>query len=346
MKIYSFLAALICGLLLAAMITGAFWAGNRYRKTSIVCPENRIEEEEYADLSPYTIEILANTWVIEGEIELVEEIEERDKCISYKFSHSFDPTLEYKDPAKVRRVTGIINKPKSTEKGGAVLMIRGYVDQLIYESGMGTERAAEVFCDNGYITIAPDYLGYGGSDSEAGNIFETRFQTYSTTLSVLAAMQSIQQWDNKNLYIWGHSNGGQIALTLLTITETTYPTSLWAPVSKGFPYNVLFYTDESDDGGKLIRSELAKLEEKYDSRKFSFREYTDRIKAPIIIHQGTGDTSVPAGWSREIYNMLANREDVETKLYEYQGADHNLVPNWSEVVKRDLEFFGEFHINY
>ena len=50
---------------------------------------------------------------------------------------------------------------------------------------MGTKRVGEYFAENGYITLAPDFLGYGGSDSESENIFESRFQTYTTTLTLL-----------------------------------------------------------------------------------------------------------------------------------------------------------------
>ena len=47
---------------------------------------------------------------------------------------------------------------------------------------------------------------------EAGNIFETRFQTYVTALNLLSSVSSIGDWDRKNVFIWGHSNGGQVAL--------------------------------------------------------------------------------------------------------------------------------------
>ena len=100
----------------------------------------------------------------------------------------------------------------------------------------------EYFRDNEYITLAPDFLGYGGSDSESSNIFESRFQTYTTVLTLLKSInkENFPNWDQKNIFIWAHSNGGQIALTVLEITGENYPTVLWAPVTESFPYSILF----------------------------------------------------------------------------------------------------------
>ena len=207
-------------------------------------------------------------------------------------------------------------------------------------------------------------MGYGGSDEEAGNIFESRFQTYTTALVLLKTLEALPtgsdlvkgptQLTNQPastsanlgglinhgpISIWGHSNGGQIALTLLEATMGTYPTVLWAPVSKPFPYSVLYYTDESDDLGKLIRRELANFEEDYDVEQFSIHKYYDRVRAPIQLHQGTTDDAVPDKWSYELNKKLKEQE-VDIDYLVYPGADHNLKPSWNTAVQKSLEFFS------
>lgn len=286
-------------------------------------------------LAKYQIEKLASAQIRAGIIEISENIKKEELFESYLFKMSFDPELNGKEN---KLITGLINMPSGDEKYPVVLMIRGYVDQESYETGMGTKNAAEAFAQAGMITIAPDFLGYGGSSMEADNIFETRLQTYTTVLSLINAVEQIEKWDGKNILIWGHSNGGQIALTILTITGEDYPTSLWAPVSKPFPYNVLYYTDESDDGGKMIRRELAKMEEVYNTSEFSFTNYLDRIRAPLQIQQGTADEAVPARWSDELAEKLKEAK-VEVDYISYFGADHNLRPKWNEAVERDINFF-------
>ena len=69
--------------------------------------------------------------------------------------------------------------------------------------------------------------------------------------------------------------------------------------------------------------------------------YLDRVVAPVQIHQGTADESVPVEWNRDLVRRM--QEDGEAgngvTYYEYTGADHNLVPSWSIVVERDINFF-------
>lgn len=271
-------------------------------------------------LEKYSIENLSTSDIKPGKIEI-----DRNK-----FIFEFSPDLS----GKTKKISGSINIPEGDGPFPVIVMFRGFVDQKIYQTGMGTSRAAEYFSKNGFITIAPDFLGYAQSDKEAENIFESRFQTYVTAISLINSVKSISQFDNKNIFIWGHSNGGQIALTTLEVTGGNYPTILWAPVSKPFPYSILYYTDESDDKGKFIRTELAKFETDYDVEKYSLANYFDKIKAPVQIHQGTDDDAIPVEWSRNLEKALD-----DSKLIIHAGADHDMRPVWDLAVFQSLQFY-------
>ncbi len=289
-------------------------------------------------LEKYTIENLATSKLEEGNIQIEEAISEEDDFTSYLFSLEFKPSLKDRE---IKKVTGQLNIP--TEKGEypIIVMFRGYVDQEIYETGIGTRKSAAVFAQNGFITIAPDFLGYADSDIQAENIFESRFQTYTAALSILRSLDSIPGWDGINIFLWGHSNGGQVALTVLEITGNNYSTVLWAPVTKSFPYSILYYTDESEDKGKYIRRELAKFENLYDVEQYSIDNYLERINAPIQLHQGTSDNAIPIEWTNEFVDIL-NELEKETTYYTYPGANHNMVPSWNTVVERNLVFFNKY----
>ncbi len=247
-------------------------------------------------------------------------------------------------------ISGQMNLPKfkvqsskfkvKSEKLPVIIMIRGYVDKDKYATGVGTKNAAAVFARNDFITVAPDFLGYGASDPEPENELESRFLRPPAILQLLTSLPNLPQADSEKVFIWAHSNGGQIALSVSEISGRPIPAALWAPVSKPFPYSILYYTDEADDHGKYLRRAVADFESSYDSEEFSIINYFDWITAPVQIHQGTGDDSVPWQWSQQLTKELQNR-NLDVKLYQYPGANHNLQPasSWNAAVSRDLQFF-------
>jgi dienelactone hydrolase len=293
-------------------------------------------------LAVYSIPSLQKNPSIADRMEITQTLADKKDLTSYKFLMYFAA-----NPSKLenKKTSGMVNIPKGDGAFPLIIMIRGYVDQTIYQTGVGTKNAAEYFAQNGYVTLSLDYLGYADSDSEAGNIFESRFQTYTTTLSLFQLVNTqklpqeiLSKWDRKNVFIWAHSNGGQVALTTLAITKGSYPTVLWAPVTKFFPYSVLYYTDDSADGGKLIRRELAKFEDLYDTNDFSFTSFLTDIHAPIQFEQGTADDAINYQWTRTFANVL-KKQGNDIIYNQYPGSDHNLRPAWNDVVAKDLEFF-------
>jgi dienelactone hydrolase len=293
-------------------------------------------------LAAYAIPALQSNPKIADRIEIVGLLSQKPTFVSKKFEMYFAA-----NPSKIesKKTSGMVNIPEAAGQYPLIVMVRGYVDQSIYQTGVGTKNAGEYFAANGYITMAPDFLGYADSDTEAGNIFESRFQTYTTMLSLFQLINTqklpteiLDKWDKKNVFIWAHSNGGQITLTTLAITKGVYPTVLWAPVTKPFPYSVLYYTDDSADGGKLIRRELAKFEDTYDVNLYSFTNYLTDIHAPIQFEQGTADDAIQFVWTRSMANIL-KKQGNDIQYNQYPGSDHNLRPAWNEVVAKDLEFY-------
>jgi alpha-beta hydrolase superfamily lysophospholipase len=325
-------------LIAIAFISGYFFSRILNKPDKTINPINtKISERP---LDKYSIENLSNSDIDPGEFVLTRKTTANEGFQSNIFRYSFHPDMS----STVKNTSGLINWPEnktSGEKFPIVILIRGYVDQKTYVSGTGTKNFASYLAKNGYITVAPDFLGYADSDSEAGDIFESRFQTYVTVISLIKAVEEgmIPGWDGKNIFIWGHSNGGQIAITTLEVTGKNYPTILWAPVSKPFPYSVLYYTDESDDNGKLIRSELSKFESLYEPENYSLTNYLEKISAPIAIHQGSADDAVPQAWSNVLVQKLKTLNKDVTYIIHY-GADHNMNPDWNKAAKDSLDFFN------
>jgi dipeptidyl aminopeptidase/acylaminoacyl peptidase len=232
-----------------------------------------------------------------------------------------------------RKISGVITgATESATTKPAILMLHGSADEGEYYPGFGTDHVAKVLAKNGFITFAPDFLGYGESDSPTADDFENRFLTYTTNMDLMASINCVG--------IWGHSNGGQIALSILAITGTDIPTVLWNPVTKPFPYNILYFTDGYEDEGRWLRKATADFEKDYDVDKYSFDKYLDNIKAPILLQQGEADEWVPVKWNRQL-NSKFQTLNSKIKFLEYSGADHNMTPKWNEAVNDLLRFFKE-----
>jgi len=299
-------------------------------------------------LLKYTFENLKNTNFPKSKITFGEKIDETNDYISQIFY--FD-VPEKPDSTNTLKVSGLANIPKGQGNYPVIVMFRGYMPKETYKSGAGSQPSAKVLAKNGFITLAPDFLGYGESASPSAVLFEDRFQTYLTALTLISSVTNLNdeisslypeiKADTDKIGVWGHSNGGQIALSALAISGVSYPTVLWAPVSKPFPYSILFYTDETDDRGKALRYALSIFEKDYDTELFSPANYYSWIKAPIQIHQGTADEEVLPFWTDELVDTL-KKNNIDVTYFKYSGADHNLLPSgWNNAVLREIEFFKE-----
>lgn len=316
-------------------------------KNSIINPLIRDVGERVFPLNKYSFENLKKVNFSGGEIEIGEKIDENEEGFDMYVFYFYD-----KDPANLdnkKRVSGLLSVPDQDGEYPIIIQFRGYVDREIYSTGVGSMRSAQEFAENGFISLSPDFLGYGESDNPSETSIEERFQTYTTALSLLSSARNLNSSfkdkglnisSNGKIGIWGHSNGGHIALSVLAVTQKDYPTVLWAPVTKPFPYSILYFTDEFEDEGKALRKVVADFEKDYDVFKFSPNRYYDLIRASLQIHQGTLDDAVPLEWSNEFVEKLDELE-IENEYFIYSGADHNLLGGWEEAVLRSIEFYRE-----
>lgn len=329
---------LIVGAVLLGL--GVVWMYKRQRSDTVLSPlGNDAAAVREKPLEKYSFEALKKRTYSASTISFDERVESgQEGILSYQFHYTSDG----------KKVTGLATLPTDSGKHPVIIMFRGFVDHNIYTPGVGTKKTGEVFAKNGFITLAPDFLGYGHSASPSASSIEERFETYTTGLNLLASVKSLSSEITKissgsadvaKVGIWGHSNGGHIALAILEISGKEYPTVLWAPVTKPFPYSVLYFTDEFEDNGKALRKAIADFEGDYDIEKYSLSNYLDWIKAPIQLHQGGGDEAVPQKWSNQfVARMKKLKKDIT--YFTYPGNDHNLAPDaWSTAVSRSIEFY-------
>lgn len=339
-------------------------------------------------LNAYRTETLAaQTFTAESPITIIDRLGPNDEDAQYR-----SYLISYVSDGKT--ISGQLNVPVTAPPTGGypvIVMLRGFVPEDSYQTGVGTKNAAAYYASNGYATIAPDFLGFGESDDPPEDTWEARF---IKPINVAQLLESISAYpevtsseelpgpvsvllDSNNLGLWGHSNGGQIALTTLQITGKEIPTTLWAPVTAPFPYSILFFGDELADEGKEQRAWIALFEDTYDVLDFSVPQHLDLLPATTIqIHHGALDDAAPIAWTEEFIDKIQfennrratfenqQREKISTasgamkqaledelreavldkitiEYFRYPQTDHNLSPSWNTVVQRDVTFFEE-----
>jgi len=313
----------------------------KHEKILPTIKNNLVVRDSSVNLNEFNFDNLMDRDYLPSSLNVLRVIKDTDVYTSYLVKYTSDK----------KDVSALLNIPKGKEKAPVILMLRGYVPIDSYITGVGTNHAGQVLAEHGYITIAPDFPGYGESDMPENNVWWERF---NKPVQVLNLLKTIKVWNINNntediinirpienkIGIWAHSNGGQIALSVLEITKENYPTTLWAPVTKSFPYSILCYTDEYDDQGKALRKKLSELEDNYEVEKYSINNYLENINAPIQLHQGLSDDAVPEEWSLE-FTLKLKALGKDIKYYTYPNADHNMKGSWDNVIQKDIEFFNE-----
>ncbi len=127
--------------------------------TGVVRPDvNDVTPEETSlPLLKYRFESLGEQTFPGSDIVLEEKLSGEDVFSSYLFSFT----------TQGKTVTGLANIPIEAGSYPVIVMLRGFVDPAVYETGIGTKRTAEAFAARGFITLAPDFFGYGRSDGAA-----------------------------------------------------------------------------------------------------------------------------------------------------------------------------------
>lgn len=241
-----------------------------------------------------------------------------------------------------KKISGMMNVPLTTKsnKMPVIIMIRGFAEAEGYFIGSGSWKMADELARNGFVTISLDFLGFGLSDGESTDILEARFEKPVSVLDLIESVKSLEFVDPEKIGIWSHSNGGQIAISVLEITGMNYPTVLWAPMTNPFPKSVIETIDEESESGKIVKTRIEEFEKEYDSKLYSIDNFYNNISASILIHQGTADEWCKVSWQKELQNKL-KKLGKEVDLDIRDDNDHNLKQSWDEVTKMDVEFFKE-----
>lgn len=317
----------------------------------MIWPGGRSEKGENRLLEKYDFDSLAASYRAgeyfeqNGKFEIVgriKEVEERRKQQNLQSSILNFQTRRFRFKSGEKWITGMINYfPERSSLSPVVIMIRGYADKEGYYSGSGSWRMADKLAEAGWATVSIDFLGFGGSDEEPTDMLEARFIKVVNVIDLIESVKKLPWVDKGKIGIWAHSNGGQIALSVLEVTGGNFPTVLWAPMTNPFPQSVLQTASDLEDEGRAVKAAIEKFEGEYDSRRYAVENYYQWIAAPIKIFQGTADAWCRVEWQKELQSRLRGL-GKEVELTIFPGSDHNLSKDWKEAVGESIKFYDKY----
>ncbi len=278
-------------------------------------------------LQPYYVESLRSRSYAPGTITVVASLGRDPAFTRYLIAYDSDGL----------RITGVMNLPRGEGPFPVIILNHGYFDPASYVPGDGTQVFANAFARQGYLTLAPDYRLYGGSD-DAADPYRTGFAV--DLINLIASVPSLPQARADAIGLWGHSMGGGVALEALVINPPGLRAAvLLAPMSGDAAENYSAIMAVRRDTAPGPDWAIAPQDNPEAYQQLSPINYLQYISVPVQIHHGQSDETVPPAWSVHLAQALTDA-GKDAIFYLYPGAGHSFYNGvWSLCLARTVQFF-------
>jgi dipeptidyl aminopeptidase/acylaminoacyl peptidase len=234
-----------------------------------------------------------------------------------------------------------------------IIFNHGYIPPDVYQTTERYVAYVDNLARNGYIVFRPDYRGHADSEGVASGAYGSPDYVIDV-LNAAASMRRFPAADPDRIGMWGHSMGGYITLRSMVIDPRLRAGVIWAGVVAAYPDLLTRWrrtpvAPGTPTGTPSLRGWRGGLTQAYGSLEqnpafydsISANSYLADLSGPVQLHHGTADTSVPLEFSELLYQQL-QQAGVESELYVYEGADHNLSAPFSTAMLRTIEFFNRY----
>ncbi|MDD5382303.1 MAG: alpha/beta fold hydrolase [Candidatus Margulisbacteria bacterium] len=248
-------------------------------------------------------------------------------------------------------ISGIINVPRGNGPFPVIITAHGYINPKVYTNGRGLKREQDYLARRGYVVFHPDYRNHAGSDRDPDEDLKLHLGYVEDVINAVYAVKNsgLKFFAKEKIGLLGHSLGGGIGLSIMVAKpDLVQAYVLFAPMSSDYRDNFNRWILHRREPKYGPRATALKIIERYGSPEsnpefwdnISAKTFLDNIKAPVEIHHGTADKSVPLAWSEKLVKELKTKGKA-VKFYIYQGEPHEFINSWPLVMKRTVEFFNE-----
>ena len=196
--------------------------------------------------------------------------------------------------------------------------------------------------DSGYNTLAFDSSGCGESDDDTLTI-EKQVD------DLKSAIEFVKSKGFEKIALFGHSIGGLVSLKAYSPEIKTMV--LWSSVTNKVKYQ---WKDklskkqlkELKEKGYFTRTRKNAIREVYhidkqmlqERESVNQKELLQNINCPVLIIQGTKDTSIPIEDSKNAMNLLPKGSQLEI----VENADHDFTEHVREMVELTNNWFTNY----
>jgi len=201
------------------------------------------------------------------------------------------------------------------------------------------DAVANKLNNSGFNTLAFDFSGCGESDDDTLTV-EKQVD------DLKSAIEFAKTKGFEKIALFGHSVGCLVSLKAYSQEIKTMV--LWSPVTNKVKYHwedklSKEQLQELSEKGYFTRTRKNAIREIYqiDKQMLKERESVDQKKllqdiiCPVLIIQGTKDTSIPIEDSENAIKLLPD----ESQLAIVENADHDFTEHVEEIVKLTNEWF-------
>lgn len=242
-----------------------------------------------------------------------------------------------------RLVTGSLTRPRGRGPFPAVVTNHGFIPPDNYRIGQGLVEDEQALARAGFVSLHPDYRGYGGSDPLLPLEHELRLVYTQDAVNAAAALRTLSFVDPGRLAMVGRSMGGGITLNAITSHPRVVRAAVaYAPVSSDFVEGIDVLTRPGGEAD--VQAMFDAFGTPDDDPDFyealSSRSRFDQVRAAVLLQHGTADDVCPERWSLDTQRFLT-RAGVDSELLLYEGEGHIFTQQWRLAFDRTIAFLRD-----